>query len=92
MNEPFEINPKPWWTYIVQCCDGTYYTGISPNIASRIEKHNAGAGAKYTKPRRPVLLVYSEKHGDRSSASKRESEIKKLSRKKKSELIQDFSK
>jgi putative endonuclease len=87
VNKPIKNFSKCWCVYIVECADGTFYTGISPDIASRIEKHNSGAGAKYTKPRRPVKLVYSEKHQDRSCASKRESEIKKLTRERKIELI-----
>jgi len=78
--------------YIVECSDGTLYTGITNSLERRIEEHNSSdKGAKYTRSRRPVKLVYQEKHSDRSSASKREYEIKKISRKKKKHLIRDVS-
>ena len=73
--------------YILKCSDGTFYTGISNNLKARIEKHNSGKVAKYTKPRRPVNLVYSEICSDKSSSLKREMQIKKLSRQKKIDLI-----
>jgi putative endonuclease len=63
---------------MVKCADDTLYTGIATELDRRIEEHNASdKGAKYTRVRRPVKLVYSEKYPDRSSASKREYEIKK---------------
>ena len=75
---------------MVQCVDDTLYTGIATELERRIEEHNSSEkGAKYTRIRRPVTLVYSEKYPDRSSASKREYEIKKkMSRKEKLKLIQ----
>ncbi len=75
---------------MVQCVDDTLYTGIATELERRIEEHNSSdKGAKYTRIRRPVTLVYSEKYPDRSSASKREYEIKKkMSRKEKLKLIQ----
>lgn len=74
--------------YIVECADGTLYTGITNALERRIEEHNSsGKGAKYTRSRRPVKLIYQEKHADRSAASKREYEIKKMSREKKKELL-----
>jgi putative endonuclease len=75
---------------MVQCADKTLYTGIATELERRIEEHNSSnKGAKYTRIRRPVTLVYSEKYPDRSSASKREYEIKKkMSRKEKLKLIQ----
>ncbi len=72
---------KEWYVYIVQCSDKSLYTGITVDVDRRVLEHNtSNKGAKYTRPRRPVQLVYSEVHKDRSSASKRESAIKKLSR------------
>ena len=72
---------KDWYVYIVKCSDNSLYTGITVDLERRVEEHNtSNKGAKYTKSRRPVHLVYSETHQDRSSASKRESAIKKLSR------------
>ena len=79
-----------YFVYILQCADDTYYTGIATDIKRRVEEHNGSEkGAKYTKSRRPVSLVYSEAFPDRSSASRREYEIKKkMSRAEKLRLIQ----
>ena len=78
----------PWYVYMVVCSDGTIYTGITLDIQKRIAEHNNGAiGAKYTRSRRPVSLAYQEELPDRSSASSREYQIKKLSRHKKLQLI-----
>ena len=77
-----------YYIYILKCSDDTLYTGISTDVQRRLDEHNnSDKGAKYTKIRRPLTLVYSEESLDRSSASKREYEIKKLSRTKKLELI-----
>jgi len=79
---------KQYIVYIVQCSDKTLYTGIAKELNRRIEEHNSSnKGAKYTKARRPVTLVYHEEHTDRSSASKREYAIKKMSRQKKLDLV-----
>ena len=79
---------KDWYVYIVKCSDNSLYTGITVDLERRVEEHNTSKkGAKYTKSRRPVHLVYSEKQQDRSSASKRESAIKKLSRSEKLILL-----
>jgi len=79
---------KEWYVYIVQCSDKSLYTGITVDVDRRVLEHNtSNKGAKYTRPRRPVQLVYSEIHEDRSSASKRESAIKKLSRAEKITLL-----
>lgn len=75
------------YTYIVKCSDNSLYTGWTLNLDERITKHNSGKGAKYTKNRRPVILVYSEEFDDKSSAMKREYQIKQLTRKQKMELI-----
>jgi len=77
-----------YFIYILKCSDDTLYTGITTDIERRVFEHNSSPkGAKYTKLRRPVELVYSEESEDRSSASKREYAIKQLSRKEKLELI-----
>lgn len=77
-----------YYVYILKCSDLTLYTGITTDIKRRLVEHNSSKkGAKYTMLRRPVELVYAEEHEDRSSASKREYAIKKLSREKKLELI-----
>ena len=78
-----------YFVYIVRCADETLYTGIATDLQRRIEEHNSSEkGAKYTRSRRPVTLVYSEPFPDRSSASKREYQIKKrMSRSQKLHLI-----
>ena len=76
-----------WKVYIVKCSDKTFYTGITNNIKLRLETHNLGNGAKYTKSRLPVILVYLESVDDKSSALRREMEIKKLNRSQKINLI-----
>lgn len=76
-----------WHVYMVECADGTLYTGITTDIERRIGEHNdSDKGAKYTRAKRPVTLVYSEQLPDRSSASKREYELKQLSREEKLKL------
>ena len=78
-----------WQVYIVRCADGSLYTGIARDLERRIAEHNAdkGAGASYTRSRRPVRLVYQEPAADRSTASKPEYQIKQLSRAEKLALI-----
>ncbi len=78
-----------YYVYIVKCADETLYTGIATELERRVEEHNSSEkGAKYTRVRRPVTLVYREEHPDRSSASKREYEIKKkMNRAEKLKLI-----
>ena len=79
---------KDWYVYIVKCSDGSLYTGITVDRVRRVIEHNESKkGAKYTRTRRPVVLVYSETLKDRSSASKREIAIKKLNRIDKLKLI-----
>ena len=77
-----------WHLYILRCADGTLYTGITTDVDKRFETHCAGKGAKYTRGRSPLTLVYREECGDHSSALKRELEVKKLSRQEKEQLIQ----
>ena len=76
------------YTYIVMCRDGTYYTGWTNNLQKRIDDHNAGKGAKYTKSRLPVELVYYEAFETKEEAMRREYAIKQLTRKEKEKLIQ----
>ena len=80
------ILPK-WYIYIVECRDKSLYTGITNDLKKRIKTHNEGKGAKYTRAKRPVVLKYYESTSDKSSALKREIEIKKLSRNQKIKLI-----
>lgn len=75
-----------WTVYILRCADDTLYTGITNNLAQRLEKHDAGTGAKYTKGRGPFALVFSETHATKSDVLKREIQIKKLSREDKLKL------
>ena len=77
----------PFFCYMVECADGSFYTGWSTNPDRRVRVHNAGKGAKYTRMRRPVKLIYVEELPDKSSALKRERAIKKLSRKRKEALV-----
>ena len=76
-----------WQVYIVECSDGSLYTGITNNLDKRITAHNDGRGAKYTKSRRPVKLRYSEPAADRKNASQREYAIKSLRKAEKIRLI-----
>lgn len=75
------------YCYIVECADGTFYTGWTTDPERRVRTHNAGRGAKYTRTRGPVRLVYVEEQPDRASAMKRERAIKALSRARKMRLI-----
>ncbi len=77
-----------WYVYVLKCSDETLYTGITTDLQRRIEEHNSSSkGAKYTRIRRPVEMIYFEQCKDKSGATIRELEIKKLSRAKKLELI-----
>ena len=69
------------YAYIVKCSDGTYYTGYTNDLEKRLLAHNAGKGAKYTRNRLPVEMVYFEEYEDKSEAMKREYAIKRLTRK-----------
>ncbi len=75
------------YTYILRCVDGSLYTGWTNNLEKRIEQHNSGKGAKYTKGRRPVKLAYYEEFDTKEEAMKREWEIKKMTRKEKETLL-----
>lgn len=79
-----------YWVYILRCADGTLYTGCTNDLSRRLSAHNAGKGAKYTRSRRPVELVYREEVPDKSAALRREAAIKGLSRKEKLALIQSL--
>lgn len=75
-----EGRPAIWWLYVCRCSDGSLYTGIALDPAKRLQQHNAGIGAKYTKGRGPITLHYVEKAGTLSQALKRELEIKGMHR------------
>ena len=80
-------NPPSFYCYIVRCADDSFYTGWSTNPQRRAKRHNCGQGAKYTRARRPVILVYIEPQPDRSTAMKREAIIKNMTRQRKQKLI-----
>lgn len=79
-----------WQLYILRCGDGTLYTGITTDVEKRLEVHRTGKGAKYTRGRGPLELVYREDCGDHSNALKRELAVKKLTRGQKEKLISDL--
>ena len=74
------------YTYMLKCKDGTYYTGYTNDLEKRVNAHNEGKGAKYTKGRGPVELIYFEEYEEKSIAMRREWEIKKLTKNQKEEL------
>jgi len=80
------------YCYILQCADGTFYTGWTTDPERRVAQHNKGVGAKYTSTRRPVALVYLESHPNRTAAMKRELAIKNMKRPQKSRLIEGVNK
>ena len=77
-----------WFVYILRCRDGTFYTGITNDLKRRCQQHNKGSGARYTRTRLPVSLLYSESCPNRPKALIRECTIKTLPRKKKEKLIE----
>lgn len=84
------MKAKTWYVYILKCQDETLYTGITTEVTRRVKEHNeAKIGAKYTKVRRPVQLIYHETYQSRSEAARREVEIKKLSRPEKQRLFHE---
>ena len=80
------------YCYILECADGTYYTGWTTDPERRVKQHNKGVGARYTKTRRPVTLVYLEEQPDKVTALKRERAIKQLKRPQKTMLVESGNK
>lgn len=78
------------YTYMVECGDGSLYTGYTTDVDRRTREHNTGKGAKYTRSRLPVHLVYYEIYETKAQAMKREYELKQLSRDKKLKLVEEF--
>ena len=76
-----------WYVYIVRCRDGSLYTGATNDLERRVAEHNAGTGARYTRSRRPVRLVWSERRRTRASAQRREAQIKSWPKEKKAALV-----
>lgn len=74
------VSPAPWYCYLLLCADGTFYAGVTTDLARRLAQHNRGAASRYTRTRRPVCLVYAEPQPDRSSATRRERQLKALTR------------
>jgi len=86
------IKNNSWYVYFMRCNDNSLYAGITTDILRRLHQHNnTKSGAKYTRARRPVELVYSEQVTDKSAAAKREYQLKALSKSKKEQLISKFS-
>ena len=83
---------EQYYVYLLECCDKTLYCGYTTDIAKRVAKHNQGKGAKYTKGRLPVRLVYKESYNSKTEALKREYNIKQLSRERKLALIEKENK
>ena len=79
------------WAYMLKCSDGSYYSGYSTDPRRREREHNAGRGARYTRSRRPVALVYAEELEDKGSALKREAALKKLSHVEKERLAEEYA-
>jgi len=84
------MKSNPWYLYVVKCSDNTLYTGVTTNLDRRLNEHNTSPkGAKYTRKRRPVVLVYSKHYTDRSQAQKAEYQFKSLTRKQKIKVINE---
>ena len=81
------MQDNQWFTYILECRDGTYYTGITNDLAARLDIHNSGKGPAWTRARRPVSYRYAEVHGTKSAARRRKIEIKGWRREKKERLL-----
>ncbi len=80
---------RPYTVYMLRCSDGSLYTGIASDARRREAEHNAGTGAKYTRPRRPVRIVYTELCPDRAAALRREAAIKKLPKSEKERMASE---
>lgn len=85
------MGSEMYYVYLLRCADGTLYCGSTNDLQRRVKAHNSGRGAKYTKARRPVQLVYCEAAGSRSDALRREAAVKKLTRQQKWAIVRAFS-
>ncbi len=81
---------KTWYVYILECGDGTLYTGITDDVQRRLQMHRSGKGAKYTRGRSPLTLRYQEECGSYSQALRREIQVKKLTRMQKMQMILEY--
>jgi putative endonuclease len=79
MDDTSDPPARPWFCYLLACADGTIYTGITTDLGRREAMHNRGTASKYTRARRPVRIIWSEPHPDRSAASRREALLKRFS-------------
>lgn len=86
--DPQTVAPSRWYCYLLACADGTFYAGITTDLARRLAQHSEGSASRYTRARRPVRLVYSEPHPDRSCATRRERQLKALPKAAKEALAQ----
>lgn len=86
-----ETKAVSWFCYLLECADGTLYTGITNDLDKRLAAHNGGSASKYTRVRLPVRLAYAEPHPDRASASRREAALKKLDRSAKLVLTANYT-
>ena len=90
MEREEEVSGLPWFVYMLRCGDGSLYTGITDNVPRRLEAHRAGKGAKYTRGRGPLELVYQEEVEDKPAALRREHAIKGLKRGEKLRLCEEY--
>ena len=86
-NKKLERGKKSYYVYLLLCDDGSYYTGYTNNVTSRLERHKKGYGARYTRMRKPKRVIYVEEFRTRGGATKREQQIKALSHREKHELV-----
>lgn len=84
---PEEGKPEAWFLYILECADGSYYTGITKDLERRFKMHEGGKASRYTRSRRPVRMLYTEPCGSRTSALVRECEVKAYPRNRKEDLV-----
>lgn len=88
---PATIPNGPWLVYVLECSDGSFYTGVTNDLVRRVAQHNEGTGARYTRSRRPVTVCYQQPCADRSSALIRECALRLLSRKEKEALVGSYA-
>ena len=87
---PYNLDMARYFCYILECADGTFYTGWTTDPERRLRQHNAGRGARYTRTRRPLKLVYVEDQPDRGAAMRRELALKRYPRERKLALIREY--
>jgi predicted GIY-YIG superfamily endonuclease len=85
------IYKKPWWVYILECGDKTLYVGIARDVLKRLHTHNTGNTCKYTRCRKPLVVMYQEKCRNHAAAMRRERELKSFNRNEKLQIIEQYS-